>query len=311
MSFLTSNVHSFGILIPTHLYHRLRRLYAAPSCLSPNRSPTMADAMENAPDYNIPALPPFLGIAPLVHDPVSGDGQVWPLGSTGTVAAQALTPQPPQRIIMAAGSTISSITNPTLLTASSPGAPNEADDTPKKGNAVKRKFPDFSCAFSQDNALLSGDESDGWDNELDDIEEQIAAANNLERDDAFNMDDPVIEVQEFEYLLEQEEGNADEDAEEGGEDVYDSITVTKKTHTVADLKDICKALDLSTGGNKAAIFTQIWDCGSTLVVPIDAESFVFKKIRGREADLSLPRWVILNPEPAEAEGLVGSAQKDP
>jgi hypothetical protein len=64
------------------------------------------------------------------------------------------------------------------------------------------------------------------------------------------------------------------------------------------LKDICKAHDLSTGGNKAAIFTQIWDCGSTLVVPIDAESFVFKKIRGGEADLSLPRWLILNPEPA-------------
>ena len=33
-------------------------------------------------------------------------------------------------------------------------------------------------------------------------------------------------------------------------------------------------------------------------MPIDAESFVFKKIRGGEADLSLPRWVILNPEPA-------------
>ena len=46
------------------------------------------------------------------------------------------------------------------------------------------------------------------------------------------MDDPVDEVQEFEYLLEQEEGNADEDAEEGGGDVYNSITVTKKTHTI-------------------------------------------------------------------------------
>ena len=33
-------------------------------------------------------------------------------------------------------------------------------------------------------------------------------------------------------------------------------------------------------------------------MPIDAESFVFKKIRGGEADLSLLRWVILNPEPA-------------
>ena len=116
------------------------------------------------------------------------------------------------------------------------------------------------------------------------------------------MEDPVAEVQEFEYILENvamdEEGNADDEDAEGGGDVYDSITVTKKTHTVADLKDICKALSLNTGGNKATIFMRIRDCGSTLIVPIDAESFVFKKIRGGEADLSLPRWVILNPEPA-------------
>ncbi len=80
--------------------------------------------------------------------------------------------------------------------------------------------------------------------------------------------------------------------------MYDSVTVTKKTHTVADLKDMCKALILNTGGNKAAVFTWIRDCGSPLIVPIDAESFVFKQIRGEEADLSLPHWVILNPEPA-------------
>ena len=83
----------------------------------------MADGMENAPYYTIPSLPPFLGIAPLVHDPVAGDGQVGPLGSTGTAATGALTPQPPQRIILPAGSAISSITNPTVTNASSPGAP--------------------------------------------------------------------------------------------------------------------------------------------------------------------------------------------
>ena len=199
---------------------------------------------------------------------------------------------------MPAGSAISSITNATMMASSSPGAANEADDTPKKGNAAKRKFPDFSRAFSQDNELLSGDESDGWENELANMQEQIAAANDFERDDASNMEDPVDEVQEFEYLLEEEEeGNADTDVEGGG-DVYDSVTVSKKTHTVTDLKDICKFLDLSTGGNKDALFKRIWDCGSILIVTIDADSVVFKKIQGGEADLSLPRWVILNPEPA-------------
>ncbi len=41
-----------------------------------------------------------------------------------------------------------------------------------------------------------------------------------------------MEVQEFEYILENvaldEEGNADDEDAEGGGDVYDSFTVTKK-----------------------------------------------------------------------------------
>ena len=209
-----------------------------------------------------PPTPP--GVAPLVHVPRVGDGQTWPLGSAGTAVAQALTPQPPQRILLPAGSAISSIMNPTATTASSPGAANNADDTPQKGNVTKHKFPDFSCAFSHDNALLSGDESDGWDVELDNIQEQIAAANDAEREDASNMEDPVTEVQEFEYILEnvamdEEEGNADEVV------VYDSVTVMKKTHTIADLKVICNALNVSTSGNKAALFMRIRDCGSLLL----------------------------------------------
>jgi len=187
------------------------------------------------------------------------------------------------------------------MTASSPGAANNADDTPQKINVTKHKFPDFSRAFSQDNALLSGDESDGWEAKLDYIQEQIAAANGADCDDASNLEDPVMEVQEFEYIheniaMDEVEGNADNT--EGGVDVYNSATVTKKTHTVVDLKDMCKALNLNTGSNKAAVFTWIRDCGRPLIVPIDAESFVFKQIKGEEVDLSLPRWVILNPEPA-------------
>ncbi len=121
----------------------------------------MADTTEIAPNDTIPALPPLPGVAPLVHAPRAGDGQIWPLGSAGTAVGQALTLQPSQRILLLpASSDILSITNPTATTASSPGAANNADDTPQKGNVTKRKFPDFSCAFSHDNALLLGDESD-------------------------------------------------------------------------------------------------------------------------------------------------------
>jgi hypothetical protein len=207
----------------------------------------MAEPEEIATNNTIPSLPPLPGVAPLVHALRVGDGQIWPLGSTGTAVAGATTLQPPQRILLPAGSAISSLTNPTAMTASSPGAANEVDDTPKKGNVPKRKYPDFSCAFSQDNALLSGDESDGWDNELDNIQEKIAAENDLECDDSSKMEDPVEEVQEFEYICEniamEEEGN-NADADDEGGNVYNSVTVTKKTHTIAeDLKDICKALN--------------------------------------------------------------------
>ena len=118
---------------------------------------------------NVTISPPPLGVVPLVHALHAGDGQIWPLGSAGTAVAAATTPQPPQRILLPAGSAISSITKPTATTASSPGATNNADDTPQKGDVTKCKFPDFSLAFSQDNALLSGDESYGWDVELDNI----------------------------------------------------------------------------------------------------------------------------------------------
>jgi hypothetical protein len=100
-----------------------------------------------------------------------------------------------QCILLPQGSAVSSITNPTATIVSSSGA---ANDTPQKGNVTKRKFPDFSCAFSRDNALLLGNESDGWDVELENIQEQNAAANDAERDDASNMDNPVVEIQEFE-----------------------------------------------------------------------------------------------------------------
>jgi hypothetical protein len=187
----------------------------------------MAELEEIATNVIIPPPPrPAPGVAPLVHAPHGVDGQIWPFGSAWTAVAAATTPQPCNSS-SCRRSAILPITNPTAKTASSPGAANNADDTPQKGNVTQRKFPDCSCAFSQDNALLLGNESDRWVVELDNMQEQIAAANNADRDDASNMEDPVVEVQEFEYILEniamdKEEGNADN--AEGGVYVYNSLT---------------------------------------------------------------------------------------
>jgi hypothetical protein len=118
-----------------------------------------------------------------------------------------------------------------LSTSPDTAALNNADDTPKKQTASKRKFLDFSCALSIDNQLFSGDESDRWEDEQNNVFGIIAAQNILEQDAGANLNDPVEEVQEFEHLLsniEGEEGNPDDASEEVDE--YESVVVTLKTN---------------------------------------------------------------------------------
>jgi len=54
-----------------------------------------------------------------------------------------------------------------------------------------------------------------WEDDLGNITERISAEKDLERDATSYLEDPVEEVQEFEYICEniemEEEGNADND----------------------------------------------------------------------------------------------------
>ena len=165
----------------------------------------MADAMEIVPNEGIPALPSLPGIAPLVHMPGAGDGQNWPSATEGSADA-ATTPTPPQRILVPqASSEISSLTNHATSTATE----DDADgDTPKKRNVPKRKFPDFSKAYSEENPFLSGDESDQWEAEEENIVAQVAMGNALKELAALELSDQVEEVTELDYLLEGEERDA-------------------------------------------------------------------------------------------------------
>jgi hypothetical protein len=89
-----SIVHSLSTLIPTHSYQTLRRLYSRFVFTLSQQLTTMADTTEIAPNDTIPALPPLPGVAPLLHAPHAGDGQIWPLASAGIAVAVAATPQP-------------------------------------------------------------------------------------------------------------------------------------------------------------------------------------------------------------------------
>jgi hypothetical protein len=265
----------------------------------------MADAMEIVSADGTPAIPPPPRSSHQLYIWLGGgDGRIWPSASKASAAGVSTTPNPPQRILLQAGSAVSPITNAATASSGNAMHGNEKTNTPRKGNVPKQKFPDFSRPYSKDNAYLLGDESGKWGKEAENIAERIAEANAMEQLVACTLTDPVEEVTEPNYLLSNigedgDEGNADE--EEGG-GLFETILINKKT-TATEMKVICKALALNSSGNKTALFQRIRDSGINVIDRIDDETFYYRRRMG-EIDTSLPCWIILNPDPAPAvEGI--------
>ena len=175
--------------------------------------------METTRNKGIPALPPLQRVAPVVHMPDEGDGQNRPSASDVSAIGASTTPTPPRQFLVQASSAVSSITNTATSSSGNTANGDDANDTPRKCNVPKRKFPDFSRAYSEDHSHLSGDESGDWEVEEENVTTKIAEENAIEELAACTLSDPVEEVTELDYLLENiegEEGNADEEAKEGG-----------------------------------------------------------------------------------------------
>jgi hypothetical protein len=248
------------------------------------------DAIEITTNEGTPSLSTPQHVAPVVHMPRKVDGQNLPSASEASAIGASTTPTPPQKILVQASSAVSSIMN--AATSSSGDAANwgDANDTPKKYNVLKQKFPDFSRAYSEDNPLLSGNESGKWEVEEENVMMKIAEDNAIEKLAECNLSDPVEEVMEMDYLLENiqgEEVNADDEAEGRG-GTFETVLVKTKIYTVAELKEICKTINIPLSGNKTVLFQRIWDSGSVLIEKINDESFYYRK-KNREVDLSLPR----------------------
>ncbi len=71
----------------------------------------MADAMEIVSADGTPAISPPPRVAPVVHMAGGGDDQIWPSAGEVSAAGASTTPNPPQRILVQAGSVVLSITN--------------------------------------------------------------------------------------------------------------------------------------------------------------------------------------------------------
>ena len=140
----------------------------------------MADAMETTRNEGIPALPPLQRVAPVVHMPDEGDGQNRPSASDMSAIGASTTPNPPRQILVQTGSAVSSITNAAKSSSGNTANRDDANDTPRKCNIPKQKFPDFSRAYSEDHSHLSGDESGDWEVEEENVTTKIAEENAIE-----------------------------------------------------------------------------------------------------------------------------------
>jgi hypothetical protein len=120
--------------------------------------------------------------------------------------------------------------------------------------------------------------------------------------------------------------NNDEEAIDGEKAIannaaFKNLLVNMRSYKLAKLKDLCKSINIPSTGNKTVLYQRIWDSGNEFIQQINDESFVYKKKKGEEVDSALPRWVILNPEPAPtvegfdmlrgaAEGFFGPTNQD-
>jgi hypothetical protein len=106
-----------------------------------------------------------------------------------------------------------------------------------------------------------GDESEKWEAKVENIEGIIAVLNENEQLAASNLSDPVEEMTELDYVLE----NIDGEEAIANDAAFENVLVKMRTYTVAKLKDMCKAINILTSGNKRVLLQWIWDSGNEFI----------------------------------------------
>lgn len=141
--------------------------------------------------------------------------------------------------------------------------------------------PDFSRPSSDDNSLLSGDDSLGWDIEADRMLAQIECDAQIDID-ADNDIEPLPEISELELLLQEAEEESIPDQQlvgQGEEEVekYETVTVSVKNNTKNELINIAMELLIPKGGNKDKLYERIRDSGSEFISNVTDNSFDHKR----------------------------------
>ena len=266
---------------------------------------TMASADNNIAMPPIPALPSLVRIDSQRHgDDVSQlcFGQNVPPAAATTSADTTLT----QRInvqISNQSSAISSLTTTdTSFVSANNSKQNRVDSSSydDKEQLPKKALPDFSHRKSNNVSVVSGNNSEGWDEQEGRVSHDLCAQADAHevRDNAIFLDVRMNEVNKWEVFA---EGGADgdppaPDVTNYASPQFDTVRVLYQKATAKVLVKIGRKVGITPSGSKRKVFDRLHSSENVLKVNEDSFEYCCKIVFGEK----VPTWVILTPEPVPA-----------
>jgi len=264
--------------------------------------PNMASADDDSGIPLVPALPPIDGFDGQLPDdefPTSFNGQSSPPGA----AAGCKVAPPTHRINVMHSDEPTAISGLTTTNAGAASADNSkrsraysalSDDEYEP--SPKKALPDFSIRKSDNDSVVSGDMSIGW-NDINErvTDDFISQAIVADAHDAAVFPDicPMNEVNEWEMFA---DGNADDANAPPAAVQYETVRIHYLKTTTKILVDIAARLGISKTGTKRKLFDKLRN--SERALKIDDDTFDYRReiVEGEV----VPTWIILTPQPAPA-----------
>ena len=148
---------------------------------------------------------------------------------------------------------------------------------------------------------MSGDNSDGWMRQEEEVVARFALLNAKEDEEAREAVDNAEEIHEYELEgLQRDNPEKEEDVQEGSPDEvedFETVEVVISTFTVEKLKTIARQCSVAVGGKKPLLFGRIRDCNNACITKIDETKFSYKE-KVEKIRHHVPLWIILTPEKA-------------
>jgi hypothetical protein len=174
----------------------------------------------------------------------------------------------------------------------------QSDESPSPVRQRKNPLPNFDAHPSDDDSVILGDKSDGWEVEEDRIAHYfVDQARKEDQLDIAAMVDypPVAEVDEWMELAGDSLNDDAAAAAMGGGPRYDTVKVSFVSSRLKSLKAIAMELKLSGTLTKRLLFNRIRDSGRVNVAKLGDDEFELRRMVD-PAGKKKETWMVLTPE---------------